>query len=187
MAWQGPPSQGRFGPMQQDALTVRTALAEDFNAVDALLGRSYPALLKADYLPSVLVTAVPLISKAQPRLVMSGTYFVVEDSAGDIVGAGGWTRVAPPGFGEEAPGIAHIRHVVSDHRRLREGIGRRLMRHIFRTSEAAGIRQYECFSTLTAVPFYAACGFSTIGPMTVALRGGIDFPAVHMRRFLKPD
>jgi len=171
--------------MQQQALTVRTALAADFGAVDALLARSYPAILKADYAPSVLVTAIPLISKAQPRLVMSGTYFVVEDTVGEIVGAGGWTRVAPPGFGEEAPGIAHIRHVVCDHRRLREGIGRRLMAHIFRTSEAAGIRQYECFSTLTAVPFYAACGFSTLGPMTVALRGGIDFPAVHMRRFLK--
>ncbi|SMX23493.1 GNAT family N-acetyltransferase [Boseongicola aestuarii] len=173
--------------MQQQALTVRTALAVDFGAVDALLARSYPAILKADYPPSVLVTAVPLISKAQPRLVMSGTYFVVEDGDGVIVGAGGWTRMAPPGFGEEARGVAHIRHVVCDHRRLREGIGRRLMGHIFRTSEAAGIQQYECFSTLTAVPFYAACGFSTLGPMTVALRGGIDFPAVHMRRFLKAD
>ena len=158
-------------------------MAADFDAVDALLARSYPALLKADYAPSVLVTAIPLISKAQPKLVMSGTYFVVEDHARVIVGAGGWTRVAPPGVGEEAEGVAHIRHVVCDHRRLREGIGRRLMAHIFRTSEAAGIRQYECFSTLTAVPFYAACGFSVLGQMTVALRGGIDFPAVHMRRF----
>ena len=173
--------------MRQSVLTVRTALAADFGGVDALLARSYPAILKADYLPSILVTAIPLISKAQPRLVMSGTYFVVEDKDGAIVGAGGWTRPSPPGAGGERFDVAHIRHVVSDHRRLREGIGRRLMGHIFRTAGAAGIEQFECFSTLTAVPFYADCGFSVIGPMTVGLRAGIDFPAVHMRRFHKPD
>jgi len=173
--------------MAQRVLTVRTAQTADFNAVDALLARSYPTILKADYQPSVLVTAIPLISKAQPNLVLSGTYFVVEDLDGGIVGAGGWTRAAPPGSGMAAPGVAHIRHVVADHRRLREGIGQRLMGHIFETARAAGIEQFECFSTLTAVPFYAACGFSTIGPMTVGLRRGIDFPAVHMRRFEKSD
>ena len=171
--------------MTNSVLTVRTALATDFDRVDALLARSYPAILKADYAPSVLVTAIPLISKAQPRLVLSGTYFVVADAEGAIVGAGGWTRQGPPGAGGPGAGIGHVRHVVVDHRRLREGVGRRLMEHIFRTARAAGIEQLECFSTLTAVPFYAACGFSTLGPMTVELRAGIDLPAVHMRRFLE--
>ena len=173
--------------MNGSDLRVRTATEADFDAVDALLARSYPAILKADYAPSVLVTAIPLISKAQPRLVMSGTYFVVEDFAGAIVGAGGWTRAGPPGSSSLGGSVAHIRHVVVDHRRLREGIARRLMDHVFRTAAAAGIEQLECFSTLTAVPFYAACGFSSLGAMTVELRSGIDFPAVHMRRFLKPN
>lgn len=173
---------GQNLPMKNSVLTVRTALAADFDGVDALLARSYPAILKADYAPSVLVTAVPLISRAQPRLVLSGTYFVVQDAEGAIVGAGGWTRQGLPGLGAT---IGHVRHVVVDHRRLREGIGRRLMDHVFRTTRAAGLEQLECFSTLTAVPFYAACGFSNLGPMTVELGAGIDFPAVHMRRLLE--
>ncbi len=37
-------------------------------------------------------------------------------------------------------------------------------------------------STLTAVPFYEAMGFTVIGPITVPLGPGIDFPAVSMRR-----
>ena len=162
-------------------LTVRTATLADQGAVDALLARSYPALLKADYAPSVLVTAVPLISRAQPRLLASGTYYVVTDEAGAILGAGGWTEAAPAG-GARQGGIGHVRHVVTDHRRTRQGIGRALMGHVLRTAAAAGVRRMECLSTLTAVPFYAAMGFRILGPTTVPLRAGIAFPAVAMAR-----
>ena len=57
-------------------LTIRPGRTEDIAPLDALLARSYPRLLAADYPPSVLVTAIPRISRAQPRLVTSGTYFV---------------------------------------------------------------------------------------------------------------
>ena len=77
-----------------DILTVRSARASDLSEIDALLGRSYPVLLKGHYPPSVMVTAVPVISKAQPRLLASGTYFVVLDEDDRIVGAGAHL---PPG------------------------------------------------------------------------------------------
>ena len=133
--------------------------------------------------PSVLVTAIPLISRANPALVSSGTYFVVEE-VGEILGAGGWTPGAPPG-GRSQKRVGHIRHVVTDHTHVRKGIGRKLMARIVSDAASAGIRQLECFSTLTAEPFYVACGFRTLGPMSVTLRKGIDFPAVHMRRFIE--
>ena len=163
--------------------TIRPAKRQDLAAIDALLSRSYPALLKRDYLPSVLVTAIPLISRANPSLVSSGTYFVAE-AGGEILGAGGWTPGAPPG-GTSQKRIGHIRHVVTDHRQTRRGLGRKLMAHIVSDAASTGIEQLECFSTLTAEPFYVACGFRTLGPMSVTLRKGIDFPAVHMQRFLE--
>jgi hypothetical protein len=73
--------------MTTDTLTLRPAEPSDMDALDQLFGQSYPILLKPDYAPSVLVTAVPLISKAQPALIASGTFFVVCDGD-DIVGAG---------------------------------------------------------------------------------------------------
>ena len=121
-----------------ETLTVRPSGRRDMAAVDALLQRSYPALLKDHYPPSVLVTAIPHISKAQPRLIESGTYFVVEDETGQIVGAGGWTAVKP---GSDEPGASatgHIRHVVTDHRLTRRGIGRVLMDKVFASARAAG-------------------------------------------------
>jgi GNAT superfamily N-acetyltransferase len=170
-----------------ETLSVRPSVATDLADIDALLSLSYPALLKSDYPPSVLVTAVPLISKANPQLVTSGTYFVLVDRNDAIVGAGGWTKSAPPGFGASA-GLGHIRHIVTDHRRVRQGIGRRLMQHIVSDAATAGVTQLDCFSTLMAVPFYVAFGFRVLGPITVPLRPGIDFPAIHMRRLVsKPD
>lgn len=162
-------------------LAVRQANKLDLTEVDALLARSYPILLKDHYPPSVLVTAIPHISKAQPRLLTSGTYFVVENDGGDIVGAGGWTAVAPGTSQIKAPKTGHIRHVVTDHRLTRSGVGRALMDHTFASARAAGMEQLDCLSTLMAVPFYASCGFVEEGPVAVNLRPGIDFPAILMR------
>ena len=159
-------------------LTIRATRAEDTAAVDGLLARSYPILLKPDYAPSVLVTALPIISRARPELVRCGTYFgVFED--GDLVGAGGWTWQGPQG-GVGPRDMAHIRHVVTDHKRVRRGIGRVLMSHILDTAQIAGVRRLDCQSTLTAVPFYAALGFRPIGEIEIQLRPGIVFPAVRM-------
>ena len=163
-------------------ITIRTATRSDIADIDALLARSYPRLLKPDYLPSVLVTAIPRISRAQPALVASGTYYVVlEDDR--IVGAGGWTA-ARPGSGRGGRGRANVRHVVTDDRRVRRGIGRALMTHVFETAQEAGMTWMHCLSTRTAVPFYAAMGFAVIGETTISLGPGVDFPAVEVHRDL---
>lgn len=168
--------------MSDHTLTLRKAEPTDLDALDALFGRSYPVLLKPDYAPSVLVTAVPLISKAQPALIASGTFFVICDGS-EIVGAGGWTMQAPGGR-PGARGIGHIRHVVTDHTRTREGIGRRLMDHIALHAHASGMTQLHCQSTRTAVPFYEAMGFVQQSEIEVPLRPGISFPAVFMVKIL---
>ena len=163
-----------------DLLTIRPSGRDDLATIDALLSQSYPVLLKDAYAPSVLVTALPLISRAQPNLISSGTYFVVEDQDG-IVGAGGWTWAAPQG-GVSPIDMGHIRHVVTSHTRTRKGIGRALMARIFETARSAGVKFLDCQSTLTARPFYKACGFDEIGPIEIMLRPGIAFPAVRMQR-----
>jgi len=162
--------------------TVRIATRADVAAVDALLARAYPRLLKADYAPSMLVMALPLISRAQPGLVACGSYFVVEE-AGAVIGAGGWTAPAP-GRGGTRAGVGNIRHVVTDDRAVRRGVGRALMTAVFTQAQGAGVRRLECLSTLTAVPFYAAMGFTARGAVKVPLGPGIDFPAVAMWRGL---
>ena len=163
--------------MRIEALTVRTATRGDIAAVDALLSRSYPRLLKADYPPSTMVTAVPLLARAKPALVTCGTYYVVEQ-AGRVVGAGGWTSRGP------LTGAAEVRHLAVDPDLVRRGIGRLLLGHILAEAGTAGIGRLDCLATRTAVPFYASCGFRTLGTQTIVLAPGIGFEAVRMTRLI---
>ncbi|WP_415403742.1 GNAT family N-acetyltransferase [Tateyamaria sp. SN3-11] len=158
-------------------MLIRPSTKADMAAVDALLARTYPKLLKADYPPSVLVTALPIISRAQPQLLTCGTYYVA-DEGGAILGAGGWTP------DRKVAGLGHIRHVVTDDRALRRGVGRALMERSFAEARAAGMTRMECWATLTAERFYQAVGFETLGPMDVTLQGGISFPSLRMMRDL---
>ena len=163
-------------------LKIRVATPGDLAAVDRVFARSYPALLKPDYPPSVLVTALPLISRAQPRLLASGTFFLAE-TGGQIVGAGGWTPGAPGGA-RSAVRAGHVRHLVTDQNHTRRGVGRAIMDRVFETARDAGMTELRCQATRTAVPFYRAVGFSVLGDIMVPLRPGIDFPAVSMMRAL---
>jgi GNAT superfamily N-acetyltransferase len=164
--------------MVAGSITLRASDGRDFDAIDAMLARTYPRLLKNDYPPSVMVTAVPLVSRANPALVRSGTYYVAETARGEIIGAGGWT-MAPQGRG-----VAEVRHLVVDWQHQRRGIGRRLMMGIFAEARVRGLDRLEARATRTAVPFYEAMGFDSLGEITVPLRPGIDFPVVAVRRFL---
>ena len=165
--------------------TLRLARAEDQAAVDDLLQRSYPALLRADYSADVMRKIVPLIARARPELLASGRYFLMLDGE-RAVGAGGYSLAAPGprggAAGQAEPGLAHIRHVATDPALVRQGIGRRLMAAVFSAAEAEGAIRFECLSTLTAVPFYAAMGFVAIGPVELTLAPGMGFPAIQMRR-----
>ena len=170
--------------VMSQTLTIRPTTRGDLAEIDALFARSYPALLAKAYPPSVLVTAIPLIAKANPALLRSGTYFAVCHPTYGILGAGGWTNSAPGTGRAGAQATGHIRHVVTDHRQVRQGIGRALMDHIFESAADHRVTRLECFSTLMAEPFYRACGFESEGPMMIELRPGIEFPAVRMTKAL---
>ncbi|WP_299730169.1 GNAT family N-acetyltransferase [uncultured Tateyamaria sp.] len=158
-------------------MLIRPTTKADLAAVDALLARTYPKLLKADYPPSVLITALPIISRARPELLVCGTYYVAEQE-GRILGAGGWTR------DRKRADLGHIRHVVTDNRALRRGVGRSLMQRCFDEARSAGVVEMECWATRTAVPFYKAVGFVQVGLIDVPLAEGIVFPSVRMMREL---
>lgn len=165
--------------MSED-ITFRPARKADFAGIDALLARVYPRLLKADYPPSVLVLALPIIARARPELVVSGTYWVAQQ--GDqIIGAGGWTADAP-NDGAQVNRLGHVRHVVCDDRCLRRGVARGLMARALDQARAAGVARLDCLSTRTAVPFYTALGFERGAEVEISLGPGIGFPAVQMQR-----
>jgi N-acetylglutamate synthase-like GNAT family acetyltransferase len=168
----------------QPTVTIRRAQPGDLAAVDRLLARSYPRLLAADYPPSVMVLAVPVIARARPELMASGRYFLAVDVAGQVVAAGGWSTGSPAGGVGGGTRTGHVRHVATDPDVVRQGIGRRLMREVMTDAAQAGMGVLDCLSTRTAVPFYAALGFRALGEIEVPLGAAIAFPAVKMQAIL---
>lgn len=153
--------------------------------MEVLLKRSYPRLLRPDYPPSVMVTALPLIARARPELLASGRYFLAEAEDGSLLGAGGWSVGAPAGGGV-TEGVGHVRHVAVDPDAVRQGIGRAVMGEVISDALRHGVKWLDCLSTRTAVPFYEALGFRVLHPADVGLRPGIVFPAVRMMRQILP-
>lgn len=166
-----------------DTITIRTTTGADLGAIDTLLATSYPALLKRDYAPSVLVTALPLISRAEAALVRSGSFFMAEDEEGRALAAGGWSR-SPPQGGAGLPEIGHMRHVATHPDHLRQGLGQAIVTRVLADALAMSVERMICQSTKTAEAFYRAMGFRRRGEIVIALRPGITFPAVEMERAL---
>ena len=163
---------------------IRIATKADIGPLDAMFSRSYPKLLKADYQPSVLVVAIPLITRAQAGLITSGRYYVAEAEDGSLLGAGGWSQTTPHG-GVLEPGHAHLRHFATSAEATGRGIGRAVFKQCLIDANKVEISEFECFSTLTAEGFYANLGFKKLADLQLELRPGILFPSIHMTRALR--
>jgi GNAT superfamily N-acetyltransferase len=162
---------------------VRTAQPSDAPAVSDLLAASYPVLLASDYEPDLLADALPHMTRANPALLASGTYYVVEvqDTPGLLVGCGGWT-LERPGAPEERvdPTHGHIRHFATHPAWIHRGVGRALFGRCVADARTIGVRIFECYATTVAEPFYRALGFKTVNHMVVLMGDGLAFPSVHM-------
>jgi len=165
-----------------DMRSIRIATPADFEAVGTLLERSYASLLAGHYDRNLLDLALPFMTRANPRLLASGTYYVAAQEADYIVGCGGWS-MERPGSGEITEGEGHIRHVAVHPQWNGRGVGASLLARCFADARPH-VRRLNCYSTLNAEPFYQACGFKTIGPIDIQMGPGVSFPSLLMLREL---
>jgi GNAT superfamily N-acetyltransferase len=159
------------------------ARLDDAAAVDRLLQASYPELMATSYDRELLAPALTLMTKANPSLLVSGTYYVAELSPGFLVGSGGWTPERP-GTRTIEPRIGHIRHFAVDPGWTRRGIGRAIYDLCETAARAAGIIAFECYSSLNAEKFYSALGFKRMRELDVELQPLVVLRGVLMRREL---
>ena len=161
--------------------SVRVARADDLKPVDELLKASYPALMASAYDPEVLAPALELMTRANPALLASGTYYVAESTSGLIVGCGGWTRERP-GTTIVEPALGHIRHFGTHAEWARRGVGRAIYQLSEAAARAAGVKSFEAYSSLNGESFYRALGFQRVREMDMELSPQVRLRAVLMRR-----
>jgi GNAT superfamily N-acetyltransferase len=160
---------------------VRVATPSDEASIGDLLGASYRVLMAASYDPAALAAALPSMTRAQPALLSSGTYYLAESPDRRVVGCGGWI-FERPGSGETAPGLAHIRHFATHPDWARRGVGRTLYDTCEQAARRAGARRFECYASLNAEGFYGALGFSVLRRTELPVGPAQQFPALLMER-----
>ena len=160
---------------------VRIATPDDAANVGRLLEASYPPLMAQAYDARTLLRALDLMTKANPALLASGTYYVAESPGGRTVGCGGWT-LERPGTAVTEPGLAHVRHFATDPSWARRGVGRAIFDRCESAARLAGVHAFECYSSLNAERFYAALGFRRVRYLDVQLTSDVLLPGVLMLR-----
>ena len=162
-------------------MRLRVASTEDADAVAAVLRPAYTELMAQAYPADVLERALPLITRANPALLVSGRYYLVEAEAGGPAGCGGWSA-DPPDRRDGDPRRAHIRHFATHPDWLRRGVGRMLYERCETDARAAGFTVFEAYASLNGENFYAALGFRPLERIETPMPGGVRFPAVRMER-----
>ena len=156
------------------------ATLADADAASELLAASYAPLLDdPGYPPEAIARALPLMVRAQPSLLGSGTWYLAELPEGTLIGCGGWTAERP-GSAELEPGLAHLRHFGTHPAHLRRGVARALVEHCFAEAAALGRTRWECWSSLPAVAFYARMGFEVLERRSVSMGPELELPALIM-------
>lgn len=166
--------------------SVRPATPDDAPAVTELLEASYPVLMAAGYDDATLALALPLMTRANPALLQSGTFYVAETEDGVIVGCGGWT-FEHPGSGKTEPGLVHIRHFGTHADWTGRGVGRAIFQRCLIDARSAGAERFQCYSSLNAEGFYAALGFRAVRRESVRMSDELCLPVVFMEYSIPDD
>lgn len=162
--------------------SLRVATPDDAGQVSALLDRSYSTAWASFYEADLIAAVRPYVTRANPKLLASGTYFVAMSDGGLAVGCGGWTHEAP-GTGALADGVTHIRHFATDPEWLRLGIAGAMLRRCMVEAKAGGAATLFADSARGAELFYASFGFETVGPSNPVINGHV-LPGILMKRTL---
>lgn len=159
-------------------MRVRKAEDTDLGGITALLERCYPILMSTAYPEDILTATLPVMTKANPQLVASGRFFVVEDE-NTIIGCGGWS-FETPGTGVIIEGVAHIRHFAVDPEHSRKGIGQAIFQRCAKAAKKADAKKFQAFSSLNAEPFYKNMGLERRDQFSVLMGNGTEFPVIFM-------
>jgi GNAT superfamily N-acetyltransferase len=177
------------------SFTTRIATADDIPAIAALMDRAI-AELQRDFLTPEQVEASRHSMGLDTQLVADGTYIVVEDIDGRVVGCGGWSFRATLYGGDHNAALrdaavldpakdpARIRAMYTDPDFTRRGIGRLVLAANEASAKAAGFSRAELMATLAGEPLYLACGYEPIERVDKMTDRGIAVPGVRMGKAL---
>jgi len=154
-------------------ITLRPAVLSDVPALEVLIDASIRVLGGRYYDAEKVESSLKYVFGADTMMIEDGTYVVVE-SEGLMIGAGGWSHRWTPFGGDQAtpvrdaeyrkpgtdPAVIRAMYVHPDW--ARRGIGRLIIRACESAAHEAGFEDLELVATLSGVEFYERMGYTQI-------------------------
>lgn len=177
---------------------LRLATLADEPALRDLIARSIRELGAGDYTPEQIEAALLGAFGVDTALIRDQTYFVIESSAGEIVGCGGWSRrktlfgsdtreVRDDAWLDPAVDAARIRAFFIDSHHARRGLGGMLLDRCEAEASHAGFTEFALMATLPGKRLYEVCGYAAGPSIEHPLPGGLSITFVPMTKTLKPS
>jgi N-acetylglutamate synthase-like GNAT family acetyltransferase len=173
-------------------IRIRRATDEDIPALEHLISNSVRRLSQDYYTEQQIESALANIFGIDTQLIVDGTYYVAE-TAGQIVGCGGWSKRKTLFGGDQTkagedilldPDLepARIRAFFVHPDWARRGIGSRILEACEAAALKEGFKELELVATLPGEPFYRVFGYEAAERFEIALPGEQVLPAVRMRK-----
>ncbi|SDW81470.1 L-amino acid N-acyltransferase YncA [Albimonas donghaensis] len=181
-------------PDTRPAWTLRLARAADIPAMTAVMDRAIGRLLDGFLTPQQVADSVAIMGM-DPQLVADGTYFLVEDASGAVIGCGGWSKRRTSHGGGHSAGRddalvdpatepARVRAMYTDPDHARRGIGRAILAAAEAAAAEAGFSQGMLIATLAGAPLYRAAGWREVERMEAPAVAGRTVPVLRMVKTL---
>jgi GNAT superfamily N-acetyltransferase len=169
---------------------LRVATSSDLDSIRLVIDRAIYANQRAFLTPGQIGRSREIMG-LDTRLILDGTYFVVE-IGGELAACGGWSRRKTLyGHNQSAhrsdellePGrdAARVRAMYTDPRFVRRGFGRIILDACEQAARTERFDRLELVATLAGEPLYVMAGF-TSGERFV----DNDVPLVRMTKILPP-
>jgi GNAT superfamily N-acetyltransferase len=170
--------------------TLRVATIADEDAIGALMKESIRSIFPLFYDSRQTASAMRYIGDVDRTLVADDTYVVLE-SAGEVVGCGGWSRrnLLYTGSGHSDsdgrlldPAIdpARVRAMFVRSDWTRRGLGRRILEECEAAAREEEFAWLALMATLPGVPLYAAYGFRPLEEVEITMPDGVTLACVSM-------
>jgi GNAT superfamily N-acetyltransferase len=179
-------------------MRIRLACEADIPALRALIDVSVRTLQAGDYSPGQIERALSTLLGVDSQLISDQTYFVVEDSMGQIAGCGGWSKRHTLFGSDRVPArendlldpqvdAAKIRAFFVHPDSARKGVASLILEACEKAAAAAGFRRFEMGATLTGERLYLLRGYSVVERIEVPLGNGCSYPVIRMTKDVAPS
>ncbi len=174
---------------------IRQANANDIKKIEQLMKLSMQELGQGHYTPEQIESSCKYVCVPDRQIIEDGTFYVVEDRNGEMVGCGGWsfryTLYAGP---KEQENQNRLLDPQKDMARIRamfvlssvsgKGVGSLILKTSEQAAKKAGFNRGALTATQSGFAFYKAKGWIPMKKDMSVLPDGVKIEITHMEKDL---